>query len=142
MKASDVMTERPLCTCREDASVQQVSQMMVEYDIGSIPVLDWQGKLEGMVTDRDLCCRVLAKGMSTETPVKDVMSTSLQYVLPDTELHAVEEIMRENKIRRLPVVQDGLKVIGLISTSDLLHHCHSPAEEQEVAEMLDLIATP
>ncbi|KKK83651.1 hypothetical protein LCGC14_2791240, partial [marine sediment metagenome] len=76
--------------------------------------LDTNGRLEGIVTDRDLCCRVLGQGRSFDTPVREVMSMTMHTVHPDADLSEVESIMRENKIRRIPVVDDDDRLRELL----------------------------
>jgi signal-transduction protein with cAMP-binding, CBS, and nucleotidyltransferase domain len=141
MKASDIMTEGPVCTCGCNASVQEVSDLMKRHNVGAVPILDEQGMLEGIVTDRDLCCRVLAEGRSSQTCISDVMSKSVQYVRPDDSLQEIESMMKQFKIHRVPVVDDQMKPIGFISVSDLLHHCRSPQEEHELTETLETVTT-
>jgi len=141
MQAQEIMRQQPIWTCDKSATVQEVSSMMKRNNIGAVPVLDEQGYLEGIVTDRDLCCRVLAEGKDCQTPVSQVMSTAVQYVRPDSSLQEVESTMQQFKIRRLPVVNDQLQVVGFISTADLLHRCHSPQEEHELAGVLESICS-
>ena len=140
MQASDIMTPEHLWVCGENAYVQEVSQMMCDHNVGAIVVLDTNGRLEGIVTDRDLCCRVLGQGRSFDTPVREVMSMTMHTVHPDADLSEVESIMRENKIRRLPVVDDDDRLKGFISLVDISHHCASPAQEHDLVDTLEAIS--
>lgn len=142
MKASDVMTTEHVWACAESADARSVAQMMSEHDVGLIPVLDPNGRLEGVVTDRDLCCRVLAKGRSMETPIKEIMTTKVETVHPDSSLQDIEQLMRSCKIRRLPVVDQENRLEGVISFSDLAHHCQSSSEEHELFTVFDTICRP
>ena len=82
MKASDIMTAHDLWATSDSSDIIEVSRMMAEHNVGAIPVLDEMGRLEGIVTDRDICCRIVAQGKSYETPVRDIMSRSVQTVRP------------------------------------------------------------
>lgn len=68
MKTSEIMTNDPAC-CKEDQSLQDAARLMVDNDCGQIPVVDDEGGLVGVITDRDVCCRAVAEGMSAETRV-------------------------------------------------------------------------
>jgi CBS domain-containing protein len=140
MKASEIMTKHDLWVTGENADVIEVSRMMAEHNVGSVPVLDEMGRLEGIVTDRDICCRIVSLGKSYETPVRDIMSRSVQTVKPDTDIKEVERIMRERKVRRVPVVDDDLRLKGFISLADLARHCEGRRQEHEVAEVLEDIS--
>ena len=142
MKASDLMITEHVWACAETADVRTVAEMMAEHNVGAIPVLDQEGQLEGIITDRDLCCRVLAKGRSFETPIREVMSKSVESVHPDTDLKEIEAHMRDRKIRRLPVVDNNNKLRGFISFSDLARHCHGIQEEHELMSVLEMICAP
>ena len=86
MKACDIMTAHEVWACAETSDCRRVAEMMSEHDIGSIPILDGEGRLEGIVTDRDVCCRLVAENLSGDTPVTDIMTTSVKSVCPDTSL--------------------------------------------------------
>lgn len=141
MKASEIMTSHDLWVIGESSDVIEVSRMMAEHNVGSIPVLDETGRLEGIVTDRDICCRVVALGKSYETPVRDIMSRSVQTVLPDTDLRDVETIMRERKIRRVPVVDEQMHLKGFIALADLARHIESRKQAREVAGVLEDVSS-
>ena len=137
MKASDIMTSHDLWVIGETSDVIEVARMMAEHNVGSIPVLDETGRLEGIVTDRDICVRVVALGKSYETPVRDIMSRSVQTVHPDADLKDVESLMRDRKIRRVPIVDDQMRLKGFISLADLARHCDSRKQAREVIEVLE-----
>lgn len=68
MKAKDIMTADHIWVCGDTTDCRQVAQLMAQHDIGAIPVLDNRGRLEGIITDRDICCRCVAEGRSFESP--------------------------------------------------------------------------
>ena len=141
MKASDIMTRHDLWVTGESADVIEVARMMAEHNVGAIPVLDEMGRLEGIVTDRDICCRIVAQGKSYETPVRDVMSRGVQTVHPEADLKEVESIMRERKIRRIPVVDDQMHLRGFIAVADLARHIEGRKQARDVAEVLEDISS-
>ena len=120
MKAKELMTTNPAC-CTPDSTAQQVAQLMEENDCGCIPVVeDAESKfLVGVVTDRDIALRGVARGRSPETPVRDLMSTDVSAVKPDDDLKAVEELMADLQVRRVPVVDEDGCCIGIIAQADL-----------------------
>ncbi len=139
MNASDIMTAHEIWACSEPANDQEVAEMMVDHDVGAIPVLDQQGRLEGIVTDRDLCCKLIAEGRSFDTPVRELMSEPVQSVHPETSLHEIESLMRQYRIRRLPVVDENQKLQGFISIADMALHCCSTEEEHEFVSVMGTV---
>ena len=83
MRACDIMTTHEVCACSETSDCSRVAEMMLEHDIGSVPVLNGQGRLEGIVTDRDICCRAMATGKGGDTPITEIMTSSVRTVSPD-----------------------------------------------------------
>lgn len=120
MKANELMTTNPAC-CTPDTTAQQAAQLMEENDCGCIPVVeDAESRfLVGVVTDRDIALRGVARGRSPETPVKDLMSTDVSAVRPEDELAAIEELMAELQVRRVPVVDEDGCCVGIIAQADL-----------------------
>ena len=142
MKASEIMSSKPVYSCTESTPAREAAKMMLDHNVGAIPVENESRMCLGIVTDRDLCCRILASGGDPDTPVSEIMSTSPQCIDADANIREVESMMREHKIRRLPVCDKQQRVIGFISTSDLLHHCRGPQEEHELTGVLDEICSP
>ncbi len=145
MNASDIMTRHEVWACGESATAREVAQMMMQHNVGAIPILDDQGRLEGIVTDRDLCCKLIAEERSCDTPIRQIMSEPVQCVHPDTPLYEIESLMRQHRIRRLPVVDDEMHLKGFISVGDLASHCASVEEEHELVGVMGAVcasATP
>ena len=104
-----------------NAKLQVIAKKMRDYDVGAIPVCEG-GKTIGMVTDRDIAIRALVNGKDIATlEAKDVMSKDVIFCrdIEDAE-HAIR-IMEENQIRRLPVLNDTKKLIGMVSLGDISH---------------------
>ncbi len=142
MKARDIMTMNEVCACGDASDARRVAEMMQEHNIGSVAVLDGEGRLEGIVTDRDICCRLVAQGKPGQTPVSEIMSTAVKTVTPETGLSEIESMMSQYRIRRLPVVDNQNRLQGWISLGDLARHCHGIFKEHHVAEVLEAVSTP
>ncbi len=142
LRARDIMTAHNVWACAEESDCRQIAQMMIEHDIGSVPILDGEGRLEGIVTDRDVCCRLVAEGKSCETPIVDIMTPSVHTIGPEASLDEIESLMRDYKIRRLPVVDFDNRLQGFISLGDLARHCHGLMKEHHLAEVLESVSTP
>lgn len=114
MNVRDVMTKE-VVTCDKNDSIEQVASIMKEQDIGILPVLD-QGKIIGMVSDRDVVIRGVAEHKGKQ--IDQVMTHKVINVTPDTTSQEAAALMAEQQVRRLPVVEND-KVIGMVSLGDL-----------------------
>jgi CBS domain-containing protein len=120
-KARDLMTENPACISPETTS-QEAARLMETQDVGSLPVVESSAskRLVGIVTDRDLALRVVGRGESSSVPVSGVMSTrDLACVQPDQDLDEVEKLMAHHQVRRIPVIDEAKRVVGVIAQADL-----------------------
>lgn len=118
-KAYDVMT-RSIAGVPPQTSVAQVASMMRDLNIGDVLVLD-EGKLRGIVTDRDLTIHVLTNGAKSDAPVEHYMTTDVVTGAPDWTLERVAEVMGKHQIRRLPIVEND-QVLGIVSLGDVALH--------------------
>lgn len=118
MKVHDVMSS-PVVRISPEESVSVASRTLANYNIGALPVCGSDGRLCGMVTDRDIVTRCLAAGKSPMmTSVRDVMTQSVSVVRPDMDTSTAAALMSGKQIRRLPVMENG-KLCGLVSLGDL-----------------------
>ena len=117
MKISDVMT-RDVATVTTEQTAQEAANFMLKGDTGSIPVMDGD-KLVGMITDRDIAVRGIAKGHGPDTPVRELMSSGLICARIDDDIAAVASKMGEAQVRRLPVIDESEKLVGIVSLGDL-----------------------
>jgi CBS domain-containing protein len=142
MKARDLMTSNPAC-CTPEATAQHVAQLMEENDCGCIPVVedDESRFLVGVITDRDLALRGVARGRSPETPVKELMTTDVSAVGPDDALDKVEELMVDLQVRRVPVVDEDGCCVGIIAQADLALEDGGTSDE-EVGQVVERISEP
>ncbi len=119
MNVQSIMTG-PAWTCRADESLAAAARLMWDHDIGAVPVLGGDGKLVGIVTDRDICMSAyFSGGALSSVAVSRAMSTKLFTARPGQTVQAAEELMRAKQIRRLPVVDDQGKLLGMVSLFDV-----------------------
>lgn len=138
MEVRTIMTSDPAC-CSADTPVRRAAEMMVEYDCGEIPVVGADGKLTGVITDRDVSCRVVAQGMDPQqTKVQDVMTAPVISVTPDTSIDECERLMEQNQIRRVPVVDNDGTCCGIVAQADIALH----VDEKETAAVVRDISRP
>jgi CBS domain-containing protein len=113
----DVMTENPK-TVEASATLEDAAKMMASEDIGNVLVVE-NGEVKGIVTDRDIVVRAIAKGQTpSDTSVREVASTDVETLGPDDSVEDAIRKMEQRDIRRLPVVDDG-KPVGIVSLGDL-----------------------
>jgi CBS domain-containing protein len=121
MKANDLMTKNPACVTPQ-TTAQEAASLMEREDVGSLPVVESRDtmRLTGIVTDRDLALRVLGQGKPASTPVSGVMSSgNLACVQAEDDLDKVERLMSERQVRRVPVVDQNNRILGVIAQADL-----------------------
>ncbi len=136
MQIRDVMTSQ-VSMVRPDTSVSEIAMKMRDEDIGSLPVTDGD-KLIGMVTDRDIVTRGVAQSADmSRVKAQDVMSPKVLYCMEDESVADVLENMRDEQIRRLPVVNREKRLVGVVSLGDL-----SQAEKHRSGDALAGISKP
>jgi CBS domain-containing protein len=114
----DVMTKNPT-TCLETAPVVEAARLMEREGVGSIPVLE-DGKLVGIVTDRDIAVRVVAGGRDPQqTRIQDVMTRDPESVMVHESIDSVMEKMESRQVRRIPVIDEGRRLVGIIAQADI-----------------------
>ena len=118
MKVSDVMTAQ-VVTATPETSVRKVAKMMSEIDSGAVPIVE-DGKVIGLVTDRDIVLRVVAEGRSFDSPISEAMSEGdVQSVKEDDILADATAKMASHQIRRLVVLNDAGALTGILSLGDV-----------------------
>jgi CBS domain-containing protein len=121
MNVREVMTERPACAT-PDTNLSEVARMMVDHDCGEIPIIDSNDSMRpiGVITDRDIVCRLVAAGRNPlELTASDAMTSPAICVTPDTDLDEACNLMEENQVRRVPVVDESGCCCGIVSQSDV-----------------------
>ena len=118
MKVKDIMTPRVIRISPEE-SAAVAARTLTHYNIGVLPVCGGDGRLCGMLTDRDIVTRCLAANRSpAKTTVREVMTNSVLSVKPDMDTGVAAHLMGRQQVRRLPVVEDG-KLCGMVTLGDL-----------------------
>ncbi|MEM5825960.1 MAG: CBS domain-containing protein [Candidatus Aenigmatarchaeota archaeon] len=102
----------------KNATIKDVIDIMIENNIGSVIILENE-KVVGIVTERDLVTKVLTKGLDLNLPVKEIMSSPVITISPNESVEKAAEIMTENKIKKLPVVEND-KLLGIITLTDIV----------------------
>jgi CBS domain-containing protein len=139
---SDILDEkgREVLSIAGDATVFDAIKRMVEANVGSLLVMEGS-KLAGIVTERDYLRRVALEGRTEkETPVRDIMSSPLVYVTPETSLDECMGVMTERRIRHLPVLADEREVVGLVSIGDLVKY-RSKRQDVQIRLLTDYISS-
>ena len=142
-KARDLMTENPACVTPE-TTAQEAARLMESHDVGSLPVVESSAskRLVGIVTDRDLALRVLGRGESGNLPVRDAMSSgNLVCIRAEDDIDDVEKLMGRNQVRRIPVVDDQKRILGVIAQADLARE-RKAIGEKDLGKVLEKISEP
>jgi CBS domain-containing protein len=130
--AKEIMTPAPQC-CSAETTLNEVANLMVEADCGEIPITDASNRLIGVITDRDIVCRVVAKGKNpSAVTAGECMTEPVVVVNEGTSLEDVLSVMEENQIRRVPVVDSTGCCCGIISQADVAR-C---AAEEKTGELV------
>jgi CBS domain-containing protein len=159
MRLADPPVYRPLPTRKEDVmhrvneimsrdvvriaptdSIRHAAQLMARHDIGALPVCD-NDRLVGMVTDRDLAVRAISAGKPPETRIHEVASGPVEWCFDDDALDEIQHYMADAQLRRLPVVDRGKRLVGMLSLADIATRTAGPARD-DVANTLERVSQP
>lgn len=140
MLCRDVMTPNPT-TCAMECNARAAASVMAEDDVGIVPVIDSKTRqVIGVVTDRDLCLKVVAEGKHPEyVKISEVMSGNPVICRPDDDIHQCLEQMKRHWVRRIPVVDESGHCVGIISQRDIVLNL---TDAQEVYETVREICRP
>jgi CBS domain-containing protein len=145
MRADQLMTKDPACVTPDD-TLQRVAQLMADNDCGCIPVVEGggQARIVGVITDRDIALRGVAKGKSADSVVADVMTRDVASCPPDADLRTIERTMAERQIRRVVIADADGCCVGIVSQADLARAAGrgQEVEEREVARVVEIISQP
>ncbi|ASS74540.1 CBS domain-containing protein [Tumebacillus algifaecis] len=138
MKICDLMTKEVI-TLKPIHTLQEAAKLMCDLNVGVIPIAEEGDKLRGLITDRDIVVRAVAKGVDIKSAkINDYMSPKLVSINPSETAQEAAKLMAEHQIRRLPVVKEG-HMVGIVSIGDLsvvgIH-------ENEAGFALSEISTP
>jgi CBS domain-containing protein len=139
MSIQDLMTQT-VHTCNPGDSLHRAAQLMWEHDVGVLPVVDTDGRVVGMITDRDVCMAAYTRGGAlADHPVSVAMSRRVHACSASDTVATAEDIMQHYQVRRLPVIKGG-RLVGIISLNDLAlaakRKKKNGASAQDVAQTL------
>jgi len=135
-KCNEVMTKNPVC-CQPNDKVVEAAKLMKSENIGSIPVIENEQtkKLVGIVTDRDLTLKIVAEGLDAKsTKVDAVMTRKVVTCLASDDLQKALDAMSEHQLRRIPVVDNDNKIVGIIAQADVATRVNQPEKTAEMVK--------
>jgi len=127
-KCNEVMTKKPVC-CLPDDFVSEAAELMKKEQVGSIPIIEDEQtrKLVGIVTDRDLTIRIVAEGLDAKsTKVETIMTRNVVTCSAEDDLQKAVDTMSKHQLRRIPVVDEDHKILGIIAQADVAMHFDHP----------------
>lgn len=128
MRVSQWMSQ-PAITCKSTDSVNEAARMMWEHDCGAIPVVDGEGRVVGIVTDRDVCMAAYTQGERLwAIPVTTAMAKEVACCRPDDSVEAAQSVMSEKRVHRLPVVDADGRPVGVLSFNDVAREMASSCD--------------
>jgi CBS domain-containing protein len=131
----EVMTANPR-TVEAGKPVTEAAKLMRDEDVGMVPVVEGD-KLIGTVTDRDIAIQVVATGKDpSSTTVRDVASTNLVTIDPQQNLDEALRLMAQHQVRRLPVVEEDGKLVGVVAQADVAQH----TTDEQTGELVEEIS--
>lgn len=140
MKCKDIMT-KSVKMCDKACTAKDAAQIMKKINAGVVPVVDENDIVTGIVTDRDITLHTVAEGKDpSKVKIHDFMTKHVVTVNEDDLIDEAIKLMKENKVRRLPVVDENNKLTGIISLGDVV--VLSDFEEESVEEALEQISEP
>lgn len=140
MQVREVMSETP-AVCTPQTSLQDVAKQMVDHDCGAIPIVESTngGKAVGIVTDRDITTRIVARGQNPlEKTAADAMTDSVVSVRPDDSTQDAARQMEKHQLRRLIVVDESNQVVGIVAQADLARN----VPDEVTGEVVEEISKP
>ena len=129
----EAMTSNPT-TVSPDTTAGEAAQIMKSEDIGSLPIVDGD-KLVGVISDRDLAIRIVAEGRGTDTPIDEIASKDVVTVDPQQSLEEAARLMAQHQVRRLPVVEEDGRVVGILAQADVAQTGHDALTGETVQQI-------
>ncbi len=135
-RCREIMT-RNVRTARRELSLQEIAALMRDGDMGALPIVE-DGKLVGIVTDRDIVVRAIAEGKDLDTKIGEVMTTEIFWAKEDDFVFEAIRLMGDKQVRRIPVLKESGELAGIIAMADIALEME---DEREIAETLEDIST-
>lgn len=141
MKVKDLMTT-DVKRCSPETNLAEAAKIMWEGDCGAVPVTDERDHVVGVITDRDICIAAATRPRTEgEIPAKDVISKAVYTCAPGDDVRTALEKMKSHKVRRLPVVEQGGRLVGIVSIHDIALQSRSRSGEVSPDSVLDAFIT-
>jgi CBS domain-containing protein len=135
MKVREIMTS-DVATCRPETNLAEVVKLMWERDCGVLPVVKSDGNVVGMITDRDICVAIATRGWTADRiAVRDVTAGNVSTCTPDEDANVALQTMKAQRVRRLPVVDAGGRLKGILSLNDVIVHAGAASPADIVSTM-------
>lgn len=145
MRVEQIMSPDPTC-CSRNTPLQEVARMMTEHNCGEIPVVESDGAIRrpiGVVTDRDIVCRSVARGLNPlELLASDCMTEPCITVTPDMSVEECCDVLEENQIRRVPVVDSRGSCCGIVALADVALRAQAGTTAEVVREVSEPTSIP
>jgi CBS domain-containing protein len=141
MKVREIMT-KDVKTCRPETNLAEAVKLMWERDCGALPVVKPDGKVSGMITDRDICVAIATRGQTAgRVTVSDVAGGKAFTCAPEDDAIVALQTMKSRRVRRLPVVDADGRLKGILSLSDVVTHAGAALSTEIVSTMASICAT-
>ncbi len=129
MRINDFMCQ-DVCFVKPDCKIYDVARIMNENHVGCIPICNDEKNVVGVLTDRDIVLRSVACDKNAKTtPVSEIMTTNVYTCKCEQDIEDAQYLMEKNQIRRIPIVDNNNKMVGILSTGDLAHHNQKIGED-------------
>ena len=134
-KIQELMTSSPTTVSPDDPAIE-AGRIMRDEDVGIVPIVEGE-RLVGTVTDRDITVRIVAEGKNAQsTPVREIASTQLVTIDPGQELDEALRLMAQHQVRRLPVVEEDGRLVGIVAQADIAR----AGEDSKTGEVVQQIS--
>ena len=145
MQIKEVMTH-PVVTCPVSATTDNAARLMWEFDCGIVPVVDDDGRLAGVITDRDICMAAYTQGVGLAAiPVTSAMARQVVAAHVEDTVESVESLMRTSQIRRVPVLDRDDRIAGIVAINDLARlaaRAHRNGVDRELIKTMAAVCKP
>jgi CBS domain-containing protein len=131
----ELMTGNPRTVSAND-SIQDAAKIMRDEDTGVVPITDRDGTLVGVITDRDIAIRAVAEGHDGSTKVSEIASKDIVTIDPQQNLDEALRLMAQHQVRRLPVVEEDGRLVGIVSQADVARH----GDDSRTGEVVEQIS--
>jgi CBS domain-containing protein len=132
------LMHQPAITCHPNDSLEHAASLMWDHDCGALAVVDEEGKLTGVITDRDICMGAYTQGRTLDSiPVAQAMAKHAIACSRSDSIESIERLMSEHQIRRVPVVEGDGRVVGMLSLADLARQAASGRGEGPWRQLAD-----